>query len=336
MTGGHIPQIDGLRAVAIMAVLVHHWFPSKWGLGGSGVMLFFVISGYLITKSILQLKDAGLPTGAAARQFFTRRALRLMPAFFLTLAIGAAMFADVRRDWLWHAAYLSNFLIVVRGELPHLAAMWTLAVEEQFYLLWFFAAMLLPGRRLVVLGALAVAAAPALRCMHEAGGQPYHHLLLWANADALLLGAGLVALERTGQSLPRLGWLALPAALAMMALPRVLGFGAAIGSLLFALGAASLVWLARDGFDGLAGRILAHPWVVHVGKVSYGIYLYDMVVDPAAMSRLIPGAWRVLQPGTAIGFVVYCAIVIGVASLSYRYFEAPIRFMRRSPRAAAA
>jgi peptidoglycan/LPS O-acetylase OafA/YrhL len=101
---------------------------------------------------------------------------------------------------------------------------------------------------------------------------------------------------------------------------------------------ASGVWLVRAGFDGPAGAALSHRWVVQLGKISYGVYLYHMVV-PTLLDWLatgVPGLWRVLTPDTWSAFVLRSAATLTVAQLSFQYFEQPIRHSRFGARMATA
>ena len=170
--GPHSPQLDGLRAVAVAAVAYSHWLPD-WQFGlpfGAGVHLFFVLSGFLITRILLALRQAP-DRGAAIARFYARRALRLFPAFYLVL--GLAWIADVplvRDTWAWHAAYLSNVRIASEAQwLGHVSHFWSLAVEEQFYLLWPWLLLATPARWLGAIVGGAMLAGPLVRLV--AAGQ---------------------------------------------------------------------------------------------------------------------------------------------------------------------
>src|SRR5689334_23327640 len=203
MNKNYMPQLDGLRAFAVASVLVFHWFKPSIALGEWGVTVFFVLSGYLITRNIVALKAAGLPVATAARVFFVRRTLRLFPAYYLTLLLGALLFEDVRREWVWYVAYASNFLLELRQHPIAMTPTWSLAVEEQFYIVWFLLVMIVPARRLPWLMALLIVIAPLLRFASLGGSHPMVGTwTLWARCDALLLGAFLARLEDDGRALP--------------------------------------------------------------------------------------------------------------------------------------
>jgi peptidoglycan/LPS O-acetylase OafA/YrhL len=332
----YLPQIDGLRAIAVLAVLIHHWLSPAWPVGHWGVRLFFVISGYLITKAIVDLKTAGIGLWPAARRFFVRRTLRLFPAYYLAVVVGALFYADVREQWPWYIGYLTNILMAVEQRWIALTPTWSLAVEEQFYLAWFFAVMLAGARLRLVLLAAMVVAAPLVRLDAVAQGNEFLNLTLWAQFDALAAGALLFEAERRGWRLPvrwrpTLTFLSIGAAALLLALlhPALADFA---GLLMLALPA----WLAREGFDGMAGRVLSHPVVTQLGKISYGIYLYHMLT-PALLEWLgsvLPGFWRVLAAGAWPAFVLRTAATLILAQLSYRHFEQPIRNSRLGRRLA--
>jgi peptidoglycan/LPS O-acetylase OafA/YrhL len=155
---------------------------------------------------------------------------------------------------------------------------------------------------------------------------------LWANCDGLLLGAFLCRLEASGKDLPLSRTALGPMALALVGLAAILSpqsrWYSPIASVLVAAIAAWLVWHSRHPLGGIAGRVLSHPGVVYLGRISYGVYLYH-VITPGLANAIgltkAPGIWRLFETGTPQGFVAHCAIVVGVAALSYHYFETPIR-----------
>ena len=150
------PQLDGLRAVAVAAVAWSHW-ERDYQAGipfGAGVHLFFVLSGFLITRILLDVRQAS-DRGAAIRAFYIRRALRIFPAFYVTLLLAwIAGVPLVRESLAWHATYLSNVWIFQMDQWPgSISHLWSLAVEEQFYLAWPF----------LILAGVAIAAARRAR-----------------------------------------------------------------------------------------------------------------------------------------------------------------------------
>ena len=193
MPTARIPQLDGLRAVAILAVMAHHLFhiPLLWG----GVDLFFVLSGFLITGLLLNSKDASFPTYLA--RFYARRARRILPAYAAVLLLTAVLFgADFLRWWPYYLGAM-NFLKPLQLPMPQtLQPLWSLAVEEQFYLLWPLALFLLPRRALPWLAGALILIAPFLRyvCTPFFSLHWAIYMLLPFRMDSLATGALLALL----------------------------------------------------------------------------------------------------------------------------------------------
>lgn len=347
----HRPTLDGLRAIAVLLVLYHH-APTLFGRGHGaaggvfhasrgawlGVDLFFVLSGFLITNILLHGRGH---RGALAR-FWTRRALRIFPlayAYLATLALlawGTSAFPALRdpASFGMAAAYLANVHIAEHGWCaPALALLWSLAVEEQFYLAWPLLALRLPRRALVATLALAIVAAPLLRLATLASaGDVAVYVLPWCRMDALAWG-GLLALawdspwRAAVRAVAR--WLALPAlgvvvgTMAARTLPVgpdaahwFVGFGFTAVALAFAV----LVAWALDPPRPVGAALSAAP-LRAIGRVSYGLYVWHVItaqVVAATLSRVAPklpfvgwlGAWLLL--------------LAAVAAASWRWLESPL------------
>jgi peptidoglycan/LPS O-acetylase OafA/YrhL len=343
-----VAQLDSLRALAVGGVLYAHFVPDAHPLaalhllpwGALGVQLFFVLSGFLITGILLACKtevETGQQSvGFSLRQFYARRFLRIFPAYYLTLALTAATLWPVVRETLpWHLAYASNFYLVNLGDWrAPISPLWTLSVEEQFYLLWPPVVMLVPRRWLprVVLGV--VAAAPLFRMATWLAGAPdiWRVVLLPSCMDALGLGALLACLrsdparDATRRALARSGLLA---ALPIYAL--LVQLGAARGGepldariaegTLSALACLWVVDAALRGFGGLAGRALDSGALRSVGRISYGIYLFHPFA-PRLLDEIVGPAG--LEPGGHAAIVAKVALTLSLAALSWRYVESPI------------
>jgi peptidoglycan/LPS O-acetylase OafA/YrhL len=347
-SGAWRPQLDGLRAIAVgMVVFTHLWFTDSIA-GSIGVRLFFVLSGFLITNMLVGMRagDAAFSTGPQAwLVFFTRRALRLWPAYYLLLAVVLALNVQQVRDsgW-WHILYLSNvYFGFKQGFDPWIVGpFWTLAIEQQFYLIWPFL-MLVPPRRWLL--PLAIGAILFALGWHLATDRlwPDHfgkYMLLPASMDALGAGAAM-ALAWRGGRVPR--WLILLAVVAVPVVAALLLAGEN-GWLLALAGLPPMmlaVALCHHGMGGPIGACLSSRPLTAIGKISYGIYLYHMIVM-AALFRLSAAAGHAIYPGPVL-FVLGGAATIGAAALSWRFIEAPanrlkrhFRIGRRQPAAVAA
>lgn len=352
---GYMPQLDGLRCLAVIAVWFEHWgYPpvrGSWVLGeiqpgAMGVWLFFVLSGFLITRILLQSRaevDAGGATTLhAARIFYARRFLRILPVYYLTLLVASLLLPEVRHVFWWHFTYNTNVWVTLHPhQYPAGTHFWSLAVEEQFYLIWPWIILLIPSRYLlraiivvVAVGVLFRFGCSLLPLGHR--GTPAYALLPGC-ADKLALGA-LLAFFWDRSTTPKLArwnnwfirsglWIGLPVLIALITL-RHYHPDSRLALVFLPLSAALFfVWLigrAAHGFGGIAGAFLECLPVSYLGKISYGLYLFHYLV-PQTLDRFrvhVPGRW-------SLRFGFYAAITIAIASLSWYAFEKPINGLKR-------
>ncbi|HEX3236595.1 MAG TPA: acyltransferase [Gemmatimonadales bacterium] len=354
----HMPQLDGLRALAAgMVVCYHFWRPARQyvHLGGIGVRVFFVLSGFLITGILLRSRlglDAGrTPAGVALRHFYIRRVLRIFPLYYLALVI--AWFGKVsgaREGMLWHAGYLSNvhfFLVnaVHHGAWGgHVGHFWSLAVEEQFYLVWPWVILFARRRWLPGIALSLVALGPIFRfVVFTLTGNDITPVLPLGCIDSLALGAYLamtVLPEFESHPLIRpIGASALWSGLLLFAIHQ-----AAVASngfwrlriVVFDLAVALVgVWLvarASRGMGGPAGRFLQLAPVRYLGTISYGIYVYHAMLPellPKLARRLgYPDLLAPLGDQTLPFLFFYAAASIAVAAVSWHAFEGPLNRLK--------
>ncbi|HKY93802.1 MAG TPA: acyltransferase, partial [Kiloniellales bacterium] len=327
------PDIDGLRAVAIVPVLLFHAGVPGFSGGYVGVDVFFVISGYLITRLIAGEMESG---GFSLLRFYERRARRILPALLLVLLaclpfahllLLPDQYADFADSIDATLGFVSNFYFFGQtgyfeddvGTMPLLHT-WTLAVEEQFYVVFplLLLAMRRGGRRgwlLVVVLLFALSFATAL--YFSTGDAAFY--LSPARAWELMLGSLLALLHWTLRSR------AVAAALALvglgMILAAVVSYDEATTPSSFALllpcGGAALVILSGAGRAqpaGFAGSMLASRLPVAIGLISYSLYLWHWPVLVFLQLWLLPeplGIWAL--PALALCFVL--------ATLSWRYVE---------------
>jgi peptidoglycan/LPS O-acetylase OafA/YrhL len=354
----HMAQLDGLRALAAgMVVCYHFWRPAREyvHLGGIGVRVFFVLSGFLITGILLRSRsglDSGRSrAGVALRHFYIRRVLRIFPLYYFALAI--AWYGNVsgaREGMLWHAGYLSNvhfFLVnaVHHGTWGgHVGHFWSLAVEEQFYLLWpwvilFARRRWLPG---IALGMAAVG--PIFRLVvFSLTGNDITPVLPLGCVDSLALGAYLamtVLPEFESHPLIRpIGANALWSGLMLFAAYqaavqsggfwrfRIVSFDLAV-----ALVGVWLVARAARGMRGPVGRFLELAPLRYLGTISYGIYVYHNMLPellPKVARRLgYPDLLAPLGDQTVPYLLFYAAASVAVAAVSWHVFEGPINRLK--------
>lgn len=341
------PQIDGLRAVAIFSVLFDHfWMAENAGLlGTQGVHLFLIISGYLITGILLDcrgtLEQEQSSFWGTMRAFYARRALRIFPAFYATLAV-TWLFGS--SDWqgseLWHFLFGSSVLFAINdawGPPWQLAHLWSISVQEQFYLLWPPLVLLLPSRKLpiaVISLALAGLMFRLVVCLMGEFDSVGSYTLLPASLPALCLGSWL-ALKIRSSELPELlqqpgpvlptAMVLLFAAYSVMPIPGWLRY--ALLDPLWLLGLAAMLATASRGMGGLTGRFLEQSWLRYLGRMGLGIYLYHLISADLA--------WKIMrrtgfptERGPVL-FVIATSITLLAAILSWELLERPVNAMKR-------
>lgn len=346
LTGqGRRRALDGIRAVAVLAVLVGHAGPQWLPGGAAGVDVFFVLSGYLITEILL----AQHRTPGALAAFWAGRARRLVPPLAVVIAatataisLTAEQTADLWARWqhdLWFAAgYLLNWRLIdtgsdydvlVHGQAPHVH-LWSLAVEEQFYLIWPLVlaiplVRIWPGR---AVASLLAAALGALLLVATVADSPDR--VLWGTdtrAVQLLAGAALAILMRKGpqwgkhwaQWCSGIGILLL---VGLFAAPSPDSAWAAAGtSVVATIGAFALILGVDSGTPTAVGRLLAVRPLVALGIVSYAVYLWHLPV-------LWWWATATGQTGTAASVLVTLVGSVLLASFSWLIVESPLRGIR--------
>ncbi len=288
-----IKGIDGLRALAVLSVLMAHYLPSSWHAGHLipwnrwGVPLFFVISGFLITNILLRVRGAE-NRGAALRAFYWRRALRIFPPYYaclIAMLIVGVAFPD---GTLWSClTYTYNFHAILRNDhVPYLGHFWTLCVEEQFYLLWpalLFALVRVPAwiftTTLIVIGC----ASRAILSLAGASGLMVGQGTI-TNLDNLGAGALLACFGAKLHEVPRVGFIIVGGlAFSLEVALSQFGWGnvvAAQAPFLMALGCACVVaWVAISPSSPLVRILELYP-IAGVGRISYGLYLYHFLPLP--------------------------------------------------------
>jgi peptidoglycan/LPS O-acetylase OafA/YrhL len=335
---GHIPGLDGIRALAIGGVLFSHSviYGEFTGLhsightaGYAGVAVFFVLSGYLITTLLLREEDR--TGGISLRLFYIRRALRLFPALWLYLmVVGVIWLAGGLPHHPWHSFVSSLFYVrnlVGRGhETDHL---WSLSIEEQFYILWPLVLCCLPHRnRARLLLALAGLAGVTVWRVYAARTGLASAGALYIRSDfrfdAPLFGCALALAQRVAPSATR--WLnstgLRSAALAFIGVVGLTtwvalrlheavypGTDATVVCLL-----GVVLILSQTGVHGYGSGVLAWTPLVIIGQLSYGVYLWQQLfLGPLAHG--FEGI-RVFPIGLAATFAV--------AGASYWFFERPL------------
>jgi peptidoglycan/LPS O-acetylase OafA/YrhL len=355
----HLAGLDGLRAVAVIAVIIYHLFPGVLPGGFIGVDIFFVISGFLITSLLV---DERTRAGRISlRRFWQRRARRLVPALVALVlvtctaawAVGGDVLVGLGRQVLGAATFSNNWLDIAGGssyfskDVPELFRnLWSLAVEEQFYLIWpiLLLDLLLvrnAGARIGIVVALAAGSAALMWMLYVPGGDATRvYFGTGTHSFGLMIGAALALMVRelkpfdldageTRMQYFARRWLPAIGAACLVAVlfgtwwlrddsPVTYRGGLVAISVITGL----LIWSATRQGSRL-GRMLDVAALRYVGQRSYGLYLWHwpvLVLVAAAWSRGEPSIART----AAIGFVTL-VITVAASMLSYRFIEQPVR-----------
>lgn len=336
----HFPALDTLRGVAIVVVLIHNLSlfeggggaPGKvWdlvvGAGWVGVQLFFVLSGFLITGILVDDRDASHPR----KSFYVRRALRILPLYYLVLIPFFIWHPRPAGEAVWYFVFLSNWSWLHYGGVAGLGHLWSIAVEEQFYLLWPWLVLgtrnATVARVCVALVIGAFAARVALHALHFPDLWLYSSTI--ARADALAMGALVALAVRSYTWRARLARAERPIAIVVVVglaaivvmtrgLSRNVPIVQIVGYTLLALGSALLVARAASP---MPPRLLDRPALRSIGKYSYAIYLLHAPLKEIALQVF---GLTELSLGRDIVFVIAVSVVsMLLARVTWSLVERP-------------
>lgn len=363
----HLRQLDGIRFVAVALVLFDHWMVGRVEgvpLGALGVTIFFVLSGFLITRILLSSKDklSKEPNGGIGtyiKTFYIRRTLRIFPAYYLTLFILALVNEPpVRKTFAWLALYGTNVYMALyhtwMGTVDHL---WSLAVEEQVYLFFPLLLFFVPRRFVPVTALLMIVGSVGLRYVLYRARLPW--FIGYVSMPTCLDSFGLGAIMAYGWLYQRdwfvrvfrssaWVWFSLAGFAAMVVLnnqialdsPR--GYHNVIADVWERLGASVvgffLIGRGVLGFGGPMKWLLENPVSQYMGRISYGLYLYHNFVFNhyhTQPTHFTVRAWRritdvlpVLNSSYFFQFSFYLALTIALATLSWYLIEKPINNLK--------
>jgi peptidoglycan/LPS O-acetylase OafA/YrhL len=343
------PELDGLRFYAFLGVFVCHTlpfeasfyrslhlpFPWVWGAtvkaGAAGVDLFFALSAYLITSLLLREREE---TGdISLKLFYARRVLRIWPLYFAVIGLAIVLAHTTTTQhlpWYYVAGYLffvGNWVHAAFGRPESIAfPLWTVSIEEQFYLLWPLLVKTL-GRRALIASTifmflLATACRIGFVLAGVSGGYIYYGST--ARCDSIALG---ILLALFADRLPSLtsrarlllisaglvGWIVSSAWLTDQ--PGPISMREVPGHLIISIAAGAILYGSLHSRTSL----LTSEWIVRLGKVSYGLYLLHLTGLLLAKSTLHPTSGAALLATKGVGFV----LTILLAFASYRWIESP-------------
>jgi peptidoglycan/LPS O-acetylase OafA/YrhL len=350
------PELDGLRFYAFLGVFLFHTMPGKaafyrgfhlpmpwlWGAvaksGEAGVDLFFALSAFLITS--LLLRERRQTGGISLRLFYLRRILRIWPLYFVVVALGIVLahtMANQSLPWYYIAGYVlfvGNWVHAVFGHPQSICSpLWTVSIEEQFYLIWPALMMMLERRGMIIAGfttfLLAIASQAAIGLAGLSGGYIYYGSA--SRCDSLALGV-LLALfaNRLPAVTHRIRWLLVGGGLIgwvisaawLVEQPGPVTTYMMLGRLIVSLASGAILY----GCLYSRSKLLRGSLIVSLGKISYGLYLLHLVGLLIVQSLFQPApGWQLLAT-KALGFVM----TVILAFASYRWIESP--FLRLKDR----
>jgi peptidoglycan/LPS O-acetylase OafA/YrhL len=341
---GRIAGFDGIRAIAFLGVFANHklLIPQRDALGCMGVWTFFALSGFLITgilvRSRQQMEAGGLPFTWALGRFYLRRTARIFPVYYCFLAVLflVSMFVTIPNFWrpekIASAFYVINFLVGWQGHwIGDFGHLWSLAVEEQFYLLFAPLVLLTPSRRVAVVCTMFMLAGLVTKVAMEASAEPSLTIYVNSLVNFGMLGyGGLIGIAASGMKAP--AWLVSGPAQAAVAASLI------ASPLLF--GGAEQPWLryapALVLFSGLLLFQVAQAqssWFVSLlelaplrklGRVSYAAYLFHPLIHFESFQHLLRRVGLDWSAPRAVAMAVELAVTVILATISWNLLERPI------------
>jgi len=352
----HIKGLDALRAFAVVFVIISHWGPGTVKIaplnfifsklmpdGAFGVDLFFVLSGYLITKILLNARDETLPDQRLqiVKSFYIRRMLRIFPIYFLLIFIVAYILDDAytRNHILYFVTYTSNLIDPKDNGRVTLLHTWSLAVEEQFYLIWPWIIIYTPKKHLlkVILISIAIGLTSCLAIDYKYGEWEARVLLLPC-ITAFAIGA-LWAHVQTYQQFEKIfintALILLPACLILQFINhngdnRII----LIRAVNSVIAVNAIVYTSRGKYNQVTKYIFNNNLLVKIGKVSYGMYLYHFILPKYYylfinfLQHKIKFSDKVLKIITLPppAYLIHLGLLFLITILSYNYIE--LAFLR--------
>ncbi len=349
MSKKYYTQLDSLRGYAVLGVLLSHWIHipivMNSAAGNFGVNMFFVISGFLITEILYNDMDAGKTNGYILKKFYWRRALRIFPIYYLVcFATYFANFDDARELFWYNISYTTNFYNFftgdgVSGSFFHI---WSLCVEEQFYLIWPAIVLFTRNKKFNTI-LITIGIAIGLRALVWAVNMDHGHMFSYRMTpscfDAFGLGALLAYTKKYKPDWLRkmLSYKFVPVVAAIVYLLYCYRFSSLdfFGDVLYRLDVAiiSFYLIGYAVFEVKKEYFLLNiPLIRHIGIVSYGVYLYHVFIAHMLEDKVTELLHSISFIESSvlkynlylIKFPLYVAITVLLATISYKLFESKI------------
>jgi peptidoglycan/LPS O-acetylase OafA/YrhL len=347
----YVVQLDGIRFFAVLMVMMAHWLRWTWSRPfllkmpfTHGVTLFFVLSGYLITRILLENKETNRENGLnqfhLLKNFYIRRFFRIFPIYYL-LVFGLYLFnyKNTAEIFPWLVSYTSNIYQSINnvaiGDFNHF---WSLAVEEQFYLFWPLLILFIDRKRTLplIIATIVIALCVRTYLFLYVGKWMATSYFTLSCMHSLGLGALMAYIKTNNTKLehklsrPFILYIVLAVYLAMLIAPKPLTVGwykEIVDEFFFAVVAFFIILRASENrFKGLARLILENKFVVYSGKISYGLYIYHMFM-PALLNYIL-GISGYSISNKYIYFVTSFFLTFAVATISWKIIEQPINKLK--------
>jgi peptidoglycan/LPS O-acetylase OafA/YrhL len=347
----YIPQLDGIRAIAVILVIISHWTPKHWMLSKitgviNGVDIFFVLSGFLITGILLINREKAEKmdgNSTVMKSFFVRRALRIFPIYYLALAfiyiIGDYGNTDIRNNYLYFFTYTSNFYFFNNQSWNGmLSPLWSLSVEEQFYLVWPWLMIYCKKRHQLPIILIFIAIGILFQIIFW--NNYFGSILTFSCFDAFGIGALLAYIQINKPSV-------------LMDKYKFFLFLGIISMLLISyqyytqyyfmtprtLTSVFILWImieiilkgSRKSF--WPNVVLNNSLLIFMGKISYSLYLFHMIIPYftgpllTKLNSFLPAS--IYIHNSNLIHIENFIILIGVSYLSYIYIEMPFLSLKK-------
>jgi peptidoglycan/LPS O-acetylase OafA/YrhL len=326
-------QIDGLRAVAVIAVIAHHWVSKSYihahiiHWGAYGVDLFFVISGFLITGILIHEKKNDRTLLANIKTFYIRRSLRIFPIYYLyVFLLFCFNWPELKTSAISLTTYVFNLDMYFNGwsAIPYIQHLWSLSVEEQFYLLWPLLLLSSTTKKaygyIILLLIVSFIISTSFFLF-----SPFKEIKLFTPFSfiSLCLGSILAFMKEEKIKIPY----QTPAIILILAIficfksdllphfsgKNIIGYIIPFPSCIFCL----LVWKASEGYTGIGRILLENSILIFIGKISYGLYLYHLIIP------------YIFFENTSVLFISWnLGILFSIAVFSYYAIEKPLNTLK--------
>ena len=352
----YIKQLDSLRAIAVALVVISHWIPKKFMIhiiptGQIGVDMFFVLSGFLITAILFNAREKavlkGVTSSKVIKSFYIRRALRIFPIYYITIIVlyllGPSSGTAIREAFIYFATYTSNFYFFSIGQWDGMIShLWSLAVEEQYYLIWPW--IVLWCRKKYMLPMIILFIAIGISSQWLLGDVDKARILTFTSFDAFGLGSLLAwvitykinSFKKFYQFLSILSIVVFCYAVISLIVQSWHVLSIRTTTSILTLWIVAFIYKNKESDSYVFKYFWNNRFLIFIGKISYGIYLYHLILPTLITSAFIEPYINdylielfSLKYPLLLVLVENTIIVISFSWLSYRLVEQPFLSLKK-------